>query len=427
MGMLNIFSKKKPAKPKVGQKNSTTSGKAPVSKPTVQKAALKSKKIQTNLSALEKVSARVPTREEIDLKLKEKNNALTKPIRRTEIKNNLLIEVEPYDKRLEFYCLIRPARIFFHSVLIDKLGDLTKFIISALYTGHSVEQISNLTQMGATTIKEEMDYLIHGGLVDDQKSLTELGLQYGRLIEIFDEQSEGIQVAFNTFANIFEPIDEKGYCLGIDSDTGHVLPKHFIPTLSRNDNYSNSLDIVIKQMEGDMPFDREVKKSLYTTVKIEKSELGYKRVCIEEIDSGKNRTMENEACIKIAIPCNRIQYRVRFKCLDPYRDKISIIEKINETHNDLLSDKAELIVNAALEERAMEPITVVVDTITGKLNSIWDVDEELPSEDSMLVLDRQKADVSLDSDVYKDIYLEEVSKEELYKVRYYPYSQMEVQ
>ena len=69
-----------------------------------------------------------------------------------------------------------------------------------------------LTQMGTTTVKEEIDYLIRGGLIDDDReSLTELGTQYGRLLERFEQLSEGIGVAFNTFANIFEPIEENGY------------------------------------------------------------------------------------------------------------------------------------------------------------------------------------------------------------------------
>lgn len=155
MRLFDFLFKSGPAKPTKVQRPSATPSKAPAVKPTAQQPVSKP-------GTKKKVSIKVSNHDEID--------------------KSIQLESESDSTILELYCTVRPARIFCHSVLIDKLGDLTKFIISSLYAGHSIEEISELTHMESTTIKEETEYLIRGGLVnDDRESLTELGLQYGRL------------------------------------------------------------------------------------------------------------------------------------------------------------------------------------------------------------------------------------------------------
>lgn len=57
------------------------------------------------------------------------------------------LKEKPKDIQLTLYCPVRPARIFCHSILVDKLGDLTKFILSSLHDGYSIEEILELTQI----------------------------------------------------------------------------------------------------------------------------------------------------------------------------------------------------------------------------------------------------------------------------------------
>ena len=397
MGWFDFLFKSEPAKQTKVQRPSAAPPKTPVVKPAAQQPKSK--------PDTKKVSIKVTNHDEIE--------------------KSIQIESDSNGTMLELYCAVRPARIFCHSVLIDKLGDLTKFIISSLYAGHSIEEICDLTQMGSTTIKEEIEYLVRGGLVnEDKESLTELGSQYGRLLEIFDELSEGIGVAFNTFANLFEPIEDNGYCS--DANPKFILPNHFIPTLARNDNYANSLDIATEQIEEDAPFSREIKKSLYATVKIEKSQPGYKRMIIKDFSKGLKDKREKEACIKVAIPCDHVLYKPRYSWMDPYRSDISIIRDLSEKHDDLLSDKARLIVSASREEEDADVITLDVDTVAGELNSRWDKLEELPLDDAIFILDRKKFMISLGSGACEGIHLEEIDREKLYKIRYFPYSWMEV-
>ena len=398
------FLKKEPAKSTKEQRLSATPPKAPSVKPTVQRP-------MSQPETKKKVSIKVSNHYEIE--------------------KSIRLEAKSDGTILELYCVVRRARVFCHSVLIDKLGDLTKFIISSLYAGHSIEEISDLTHMGLTTIKEETEYLIRGGLVkEDGGALTELGTQYGRLLEIFDKLSEGIVVDFNTFANLFETIedetiDENGYCSEADPEC--ILPNHFIPALARNDNYANSLDIAKEQIEEEAPFSREIKKSLYATVKIEKSQLGYKKMVIKDFSKGLKDKREKEACIKVAIPCDHVLYKPRYLWLDPYRSAISVIRNLSEIHDDLLSDKAKLIISTSMEEEKAEMITVDVDTVAGKLNKRWDKLEELSKEEAIFILDRHKVIISLSPGVCEGIYLEEIDREELYKIRYIPYSWMEAQ
>lgn len=430
MGLFDFLFKSESAKTTKGQRPSATPSKAPSVKPTVQRPISKPETekepsvkftVQQPLSkpVSEKVSA-------VEATAEQPKKVSIKVSNHDEIENSIQLKSESDGTTLELYCAVRPAWIFCHSVLIDKLGDLTKFIISSLYAGHSIEEISDLTHMGSTTIKEETDYLVRGGLVyEDKESLTELGSQYGRLLEIFDELSEGIGVAFNTFANLFELIEENGYYS--EADPKCILPNHFIPTLARNDNYANSLDIAIEQIEEDTPFSWEIKKSLYTTVKIKKSQPGYKRMIIKDFSKGLKDKRKEEACIKVAIPCDHVLYKPRYSWVDPYRSDISSIRELSEKHDDLLSDKARLIISASQEEEDADVIAIDVDTISVELNNWWDKLEKLPKNEEIFILDRQKIMISLGSEACEGIRLEEIDRDELYKIRYFPYSRMEVQ
>lgn len=455
MGLLDFLFKKEPAKPmKVHPPSAVSQKKTRASAQEQHVPSSPLKESKTN--ALEQCPPVAPSNEEKDSTLEicasitpqkelEVNDTVQCSVSRPEvdkkplikvtncgeIENSIQYELEADDLMLELYCPVRPAKIFCHSVLIDKLGDLTKFIISSLYGNHSIKEVSDLTQMGTTTIKEEIEYLVRGGLInDDGESLTDLGLQYGRLLEMFDELSEGIAVAFNMFANIFEPIEMNGYYS--EADLNYVLPNNFIPTLARNDNYANSLDIAIKNIEEDVPFCKEIKKSLYATVKIDKVKPGLKKVSISSLGSGLKLKATNEACVKIVIPYDRILYKARYSWIDPYRNEIATIEGLNATHDDLLSPKAKAIIASFFEETTAEIIMVEINTITGEPNNRCDTlielsSEELRSDEPEYILDRYKAKAILNPETCKGIYLEEVSREELYKIVYCPYSQMEVQ
>lgn len=340
-----------------------------------------------------------------------------------EIKKNIKVRRKSEEVELKFYCPIRNAKIFCHSVLIDKLGDLTKFIISSLYKGQTVDEICALTQMGSTTINEELDYLIRGGIInDDKKTLTKLGEQYGLLLKKFSEMSGGIDISFNVFADEFESIDEDHYVSEVEHK--YILQGHFIPTLTRNDNYSNSLEFAKKQIESDMPFCQEIKNSLYATVEIGKKVLKYKPVYLRDFSRGLSE--DKGSCVKIYIPCDKISCIPRYSWVDNYRDVISRISGIDETYDDLLSEKAKLLIKTVKEEELAKSITLDINTITGR--SVQQSCElvESPNEPDAFVLEIHQVKLVLDEEVCKGIYLHELNREHMYQVQYFPYSRMEV-
>ena len=359
-----------------------------------------------------------------EAKTNDEKKKLTSVAETREIKKILRVQNQPSKIELTFYCPIRDAKIFCHSVLVDKLGDLTKFIIQSLYDGRAIEEIRALTQMGKTTVNEELDYLIRGGLVnEDGKTLTELGTQYGILLKKFAILSDGITVTFNVFANQFEPVDEQ-YIK--DPDEKYVLESHFIPILARNEDFRNSLDIARKQIEVDTPFCWEIKESLYTTVKIDRECVKYKPICVRDFSKGYTSESQRESCVKIAIPCDWITYQPRYKWIDAYRDAIPLISGIDEKFDDLLSDKAKLINKAAREEAAAEILTEGINTITGDICHYKDGFVDLPENQLEYVLERQPMKLVIDDEVSNGIYLQEIKREQLYKVYYFPYSRMEV-
>ena len=400
MGIFDFFRRTEPAK------------KPTVSRPSnsVESESVESETVRRPVSSQE-VKATKPKK--VSLKVTD-TAALEKCLQ---------LENPPQNAEMVFYCPIRQAKIFCHSVLIDKLGDLTKFIVASLYKGHSIAEIGDLTQMGSTTVKEELDYLIRGGLIEnDEATLTELGNQYGKLLELFDVLSDGINVAFNVLLDEFEQNEEEKYTN--EADPKYILRGHFIPPLARNDNYSNSLKIAQSQIVSDFPFCREIKSSLYATVRIEKEETRYKVVRIRDFDRGFSS--ESEQCVKIAIPCDRISYKPRYSWIDQYRDVIPQINKIYEKYDDLLSDKAKLLISTTQEENKANEIAKEINTLSGAIGRLRDDLVDLPDKKSLFVMDRQPVRLILNDESCRGIYLEEVQREQLYRIRYYPYRRMEV-
>lgn len=354
--------------------------------------------------------------DEDDLTLQRIKNISLKQFNDKAVDKYLKVEYESNDNQPVFYCPMHKAKIFCHSILIDKLGDLTKFIITSLHRGYSIDEINDLTQMGDTTIKEELEYLIRGELVEkDNYQLTVLGRQYGTLLEIFDELSDGIDVMFNGFLNVFELIDTSE--LFNTSDEKFTLQDLFKPVLARNDNFSNSLKIAQNMLLEDIPFQYEIRNSLYTTVKISKKPL-YKKLYLDDF---VNETYKKKNCITVAVPCEKVSYRLRFRVLDSYRDTLSAVRYIYEKHPDLISEKAELLVQKAMEENDCDVLVKTIDTIEEEFIYQEDALTDLSGSKSYFTLDRRPAQLILEGSLSEVLYLEEVERSPLYLIRYYSF------
>ena len=336
-----------------------------------------------------------------------------------DIESHIHLKKMPTESELEVFCPVCKSKIYPHSILIDKLGDLTKFIIKSLYFGKTLEEISALTQMGDLTINEEISFLVKGGLVtNDGKFLTKLGKQYGELIDIFDILSEGIDVTFNLFADRFE-FGEVSFEESVDSEL--ILDEHFIPTLARNDNYANSLNIALEYIKPDLPFCNEIKSSLYTTVYVDRNTSGYIRKYIRDFLTGENYPPKDPYVV-VAMPVERIYFKPRYKWIDSYRDVIGAIKQLKEKHCGLLSEEAIRVCLAETEEEETGIVVKTINTVTGMIDDNIEVMSELPEEERIFVFDKESSELEIECE---NIYIEEVSRESLYHISYYPYSHLE--
>ena len=298
---------------------------------------------------------------------------------------------------------------------------MTKFIIESLYKGYSIEDINELTQMGDVTVKEELTYLINGKLIGENNELTELGTQYGKILELFSNLSDGIDIWFNIFSGDFEVIDDEK--IVNDSDPQYEIRSEFIKELSRNDNYANSLKIALKIIKEDTPFCSELKNSIYTTVKISDDEDHYKLVYIRNFDKGN--VSEISPCIKLAIPWERITYRPRYRCVDSYREVIDQLLLLNDKTDDLISKKAKNLIRYIMDEYEAKTIISEINTSSGNIACTKKDLCELPDDKTIFVIDRQPAEIVLNDKCGDSIYLEETKREQLYVIRFYNYKQME--
>ncbi len=341
------------------------------------------------------------------------------------IEKNIHIEVEKQEK-LELCCKVHPAKIFCHSLIIDKLGDLTKFILKSLYNGNSIDEIKKLTQMGDITINEEIDYLKRSGVIsEDNGILTELGEEYGKMINSFDELSGGINVWFNTFINSFEEDSDNNF---FDKPTEFLLKDNYLFPLTRNDNYSNSRNIAIEKIYNGLKFEDKLKESLYTTVKIDKSTVRYKKLFLSEFNNGYEMKSElnDNNYIELALPCYIIRYKVKYKSINCYRKIASILRDLQDNYSDLLSEKAKKIIYSLDEEEKAEEIVINVVTATGDycFEERNQMKENLKS--NIMKLEHQKVNVLIDRKNCEDIDLEEKNRQKMYIIRYFPYSSLEV-
>ena len=92
----------------------------------------------------------------------------------------------------------------------------------------------------------------------------------------------------------------------------------------------------------------------------------------------------------------------------------------------MLSDKAKLLISTVQEENEADEITKEINTLSGAIERLRDDLVDLPDKKSLFVMDRQPIRLVLHDESCAGIYLEEVQREQLYRIRYYPYRRMEV-
>lgn len=329
---------------------------------------------------------------------------------------------------IDFLFPYRQATIFCNSVLIDKLGDITKFIIQSLYEEKTLDDIIALTRLGDVAINEEIEYLIHGQLLvkGDTLQLTELGCQYGRLLEQFGQLEKGIPAALNTYTNLFEQNQEE--VESVVTQRGIRLREHFIPELTGNVKYSNSMTIAEKYIEPDMPFCEEIKRSLYTTVLVE-DYTHYRRKRLSNFGKSYSRQIEGNTDearrVPVRVPVDKIVFRAKDKRLDNHRKVLTSLIDLQINDATLLTDEARILGQFAQEESNAKEIIAIANAITGEVSGELEGLQEETLASGIGKIVGNDLEYEWSNEVPDFIRFEEVKRERLYVTRYFPYSVLE--
>jgi len=279
---------------------------------------------------------------------------------------------------IEFYCEVKRIRIYCHSAYLDKLSDLTKFIICSVADGRKKEEIEALTQMGSRAIEEELCALEKGGVLtpnDDSYELTELGKGYAQLIDLFSRYSTGIEAQVNTYSDF---VGSRTVCY-LESELDPTIAcasRRLNYLLLKNDNYSNSLDYVKGLIQNEqlknVPVLPQVLDTLYTSVKVEQhDERIFERYILANDSTVKkgDSILADTAVASFCIPVKALHYRVQYRALEPYRANRDILLRIFAQHTELLSQEGKLIAERFTDEQRFKALCFNIDSYSGCLLS----------------------------------------------------------
>lgn len=284
--------------------------------------------------------------------------------------------------KLEVFCAVKLVRVYCHSHILDKMSDLTKFIICSVAEGRTADDIIALTQLGGHAVEDETAYLRKGKLLEDGEELvlTPLGQEHFRLIRIFAELSKGIEAQLNLHTDRIEARPGRLYGQGELAPGAFLLNGKFSNVLLQNYNYSNSQEFVQPFLQGDTPFHGEILESLYTVVRLEKAGQSsvYQRLevpCLYEF--AHPGLVEGAICF--ALPVHEIHYRLQIYALDNYRSVLSTLDLLEQFEKQLLSDRSLLLVRRFREERDAPDHVVCGDLYGGsRCRDEWIVLPERP-------------------------------------------------
>jgi len=332
---------------------------------------------------------------------------------------------------IEVFCAVKQVRVYCHSHILDKMSDLTKFIICSIAEGRTLDDIIALTQLGGYAVEEETSYLKKGKLLEDSENLvlTPLGQEHFRLIQIFSELSKGIDAQLNLYTDQIETRVKQLYEQNEIAPDAFILNGKFSKVLLQNYNYSNSLEFVQPFLQGDLPFRSEILESLYTSIRLERDERTsvYQKLKVPSLyECAYSGHVEGEICF--SLPVHELHYRLRIYALDHYRTVLDTLDRLEQFEKQLLSERSMLLTRRFREDRDESEYVICADLYHGdRCRSEWTI-LHTPPEGSFLVtpcypeIQFELEDKS--EQIGRDFYLEELERVPRYLCISLPYSSL---
>lgn len=247
------------------------------------------------------------------------------------------------------------------SSILDKMSVLSKYIIVQLKKNIASSVIEYTVGL-YNSYKDEINILIEGGLVDQEYNLTSLGEYYADLIETLKPLEYGKNALLNLYTNEFE-IEVNEPFSSVDENDDNLLPDRILYSqtgryLLRNENYSNSLELILSTIIQD-EYPKDLIESLYTTIKIQSYEKLYVKRVIPFVKPNANGTH----LIDLYVCAKKFVIKYESEDLDEMRDCLDDLLRIKSRDVEMLSEYSLDIIDLYQREETFKPIEFIKSNI----------------------------------------------------------------
>lgn len=113
--------------------------------------------------------------------------------------------------------------------------------------------------------------------------------------------------------------------------------------------------------------------------------------------------------------------------MNPYRDSLDALRTVGKEHaEDLLTDLARRLLVAANEEESADALRIDIDEITGAVRRADIATSRLPEATTLIMMEgNAPLQAMLDPDECEGLFLEEAEREELHRIAFFSYEDME--
>ena len=253
------------------------------------------------------------------------------------------------------------------SSILDKMSVLSKYIIVQLKK-KIASSVIEFTVGLYNSYKDEINTLIEGGLVNQEYNLTSLGEYYADLIETLKPLEYGKNALLNLFTNKLE-IEVNEPFSNVDENEDKLLPDRILFSqtgkyLLRNENYSNSLELILSMIIQD-EYPKDLIESLYTTVKIQSYDKLYMKRIIPFVKPNTNGTN----LIDLYVCAKKFVIKYESEYLDEMRDCLDDLLRIKNRDEKMLSEYSLEIIDLHQREENFKPIEFIKSNILNIENS----------------------------------------------------------
>ena len=284
-------------------------------------------------------------------------------------------------KQIDVYVPVKVGKILCHSKLLDDIGEFTQYMIWAIGSGYSEQQIKDTIQLDDSIVEEELQNFKQWKFAEykGKWELTPCGREYFELICCMEKlKNKGFPCLVELCNGQVELENGQADIRSgqeLTSDAMCLKPE-VSEVLLRNDNYENSLDTVKEKLKDEKLLSEAYMDSIYTTLEFSDKEPRYRRYQLPSYNletkaAGRGKT------IQMAIPIAYLRYKKYFVLLDKYRTVLETMKNLRTFEHQMMPGEEKILTKNALtilkgyeKERALEPIGIYIDECLGKV--VWE-------------------------------------------------------